>query len=709
MPLFLQCKGETYLGLDRGLLEERLSRGDYDFFNRVDPQHPPGPEILAFAPGAGYFLGLAALDHGRADLAAHFLGLEADRGQAPYLHWAAEELFTLLNKQDKYDQTLARAAAYLKRYPDTPVKDRVRFLIIEAEYWRKNDKTVLELLDRYFPGGPAALQAVDPELVLFRTVAATRLALPGWEAQVRNFYAILRASSLHQRLSSYFRIEKEKLAAFTDFDRRCFAAKTLLADGRSREAADAYEAILPRLPAAALAAGVWTADYTAAALAEQPATRRGDQLAALSHRLKGEAGTALLEAAGRIYLAAGNNSKSRSTNELVVNRSADSSRKKRAVYRLLKTGLDMGGRTALALFRQYGPRITDPEYFDDVCDGLVSLLVRERRFKAVVETALSPPSWWPRSEKSQLVYTAARLLMTGLADAPDKEKKITALLRAAGNENGRGYYTFMSAYLLKHTDAIEAFFRQAPEDKPERPAAWREDELRLDGLFFFGLYGRALGRLPAARKNVKTATVAYWVGDLNARRRWYEAIQLAGLLRSRDPAAFTRRDFGAYYPRAFADLIPAAATAYGLDEHLFFALVRQESAFNPGIRSSAGAVGLTQLMPDTGEWLAGLLKTKNPNLTDPATSVRFGAYYLDFLKKRLDTLPFILAGYNGGPTNARRWRREYGDLPPDLAVEALDFSETRDFIKSIFSAHVIYDLMYKNTGIAASAALFYNL
>jgi soluble lytic murein transglycosylase-like protein len=712
------CKGEMYLGLDRDRFAEKLAQGDYSFFDKLDPKRLPGGEIFSYAPGAGYFLGLAAQDRGRPDLAAHFLGLEADAGAAPggatpgagiqYAPWAVRELLEVLNSSDRYAETRSRAAAWLAAYPDSPVNDRVRFREIEAAYWQKDDAAVLEKIDAYFSGGAAALTAIDPELLLFKTVSSTRLGKAGWEDMIRDFFESLRASSLHQRLYSYLEIEKEKLASFTAFERELFKAKALSGDGRQRAAALAFEPLLPKLAPAVLARGVYTADFAAAVAAEQPSSRQADILSGLAGRLKGEERAVLLEAAGRIHLLAKNNIKSKITNEAAFRASGDPLRRKRVLHRLLTSGVELGADTTLALLKEYGARIDDPGYFDDVFDAFVNRLVRERRYQTLVELAQATPAFWPATEKNQLAYVGARILMTGLADAPKKESLIKTCLTTAGQGNVRGYYSFLSAFFLSDTARVESFFKAAPGPAAAKPEKLSEQELLLDGLFQFGLYRRALGGIAIAKHEVNNQTIAWWAESLAARNRPYEAIQLVSLLRSRDPAALTRRDYTAYYPRAFASLIAPAAAEYGIDESLYFSLIRQESAFHSGIGSSAGAVGLTQLMPDTGRWLAGLLKVENADLTDPATSVRFGAYYLDFLHKRLDTLPFILAGYNGGPTNARRWKLRYDQLPPDLAVEALDFTETRDFIKSIFSARVIYGLMYGDTGIRDGARLFYN-
>ena len=108
----------------------------------------------------------------------------------------------------------------------------------------------------------------------------------------------------------------------------------------------------------------------------------------------------------------------------------------------------------------------------------------------------------------------------------------------------------------------------------------------------------------------------------------------------------------------------AAAARAGLDPRLFLALINQESRFNPGAVSPAGAIGLTQLMPGTAADL-------NVDPRDPWQNLAGGARYL---RQQLDTFgdpALALAAYNAGPGAVRR----YGGVPP--------YAETQNYVKAI--------------------------
>jgi soluble lytic murein transglycosylase len=163
------------------------------------------------------------------------------------------------------------------------------------------------------------------------------------------------------------------------------------------------------------------------------------------------------------------------------------------------------------------------------------------------------------------------------------------------------------------------------------------------------------------------------------------------------PMHFNRIRFGTYY----SDLIIPAAQKYDIHPFLFLSVMRQESFFESFIGSVAGARGLMQFMPATGQERAERLGWP-PNYTQddlyrPIVSITFGANYLDFTRSYLDgDLYGALAGYNGGPGNARAWKNQVPD-DPDLYLEVIRFEETRRYIRAIYEMFSIYSRLYART------------
>lgn len=148
-------------------------------------------------------------------------------------------------------------------------------------------------------------------------------------------------------------------------------------------------------------------------------------------------------------------------------------------------------------------------------------------------------------------------------------------------------------------------------------------------------------------------------------------------------------------PRAYRELVERVAREQDLDPNLLFAVMRVESVYDQRIVSTAGAVGLMQIMPRTGRLIARQLGVENfdtTDLLDPETNVRFAAWYLSSLIERFDgRLPLAIASYNGGPHNVRVWIRERGTaMPLDAFLEHIPFSQTHRYVRRVLTHYEAY-------------------
>lgn len=170
-------------------------------------------------------------------------------------------------------------------------------------------------------------------------------------------------------------------------------------------------------------------------------------------------------------------------------------------------------------------------------------------------------------------------------------------------------------------------------------------------------------------------------------------MNLAGLSVSAAPRFIARLAYPVYY----ADLVSAEASSYEYDPLLQFALIREESLFENFATSAAGAQGLSQLLPETGAYIAQQLNHPGYKTTDlyrPAVGIAFGAYYLD---QQLDTfggnVGAALAAYNAGPGHAARWHGR-GSEDFDTFLETVDFAETQRYLEQIYNTYSIYRFLY---------------
>ncbi len=148
-------------------------------------------------------------------------------------------------------------------------------------------------------------------------------------------------------------------------------------------------------------------------------------------------------------------------------------------------------------------------------------------------------------------------------------------------------------------------------------------------------------------------------------------------------------------PRAYEWLVVPAANRYGLDPNLLLAVMRVESAFQKHIVSYAGAVGLMQIMPRTGQLIAHALDRDDftpADLLDPKLNLEFAAWYLASLIRRFDGhLPLAVAAYNGGPHNVRRWIQENAENTPlDVLLERIPFTQTHRYVRKVLVYYQAY-------------------
>ncbi|HXF78781.1 MAG TPA: transglycosylase SLT domain-containing protein [Usitatibacter sp.] len=146
-------------------------------------------------------------------------------------------------------------------------------------------------------------------------------------------------------------------------------------------------------------------------------------------------------------------------------------------------------------------------------------------------------------------------------------------------------------------------------------------------------------------------------------------------------------DLAQRFPTLHREALAAAAKQNDLDEALVYGIIRQESRFNTDARSSAGAMGLMQLMPSTARWVARQTDVKpfrTDMLASPETNVQMGTYYLRRVMNALGHPILATAAYNAGPGRARRWLDER-PLEGAIYTETIPFNETREYVKKVFT------------------------
>ena len=142
------------------------------------------------------------------------------------------------------------------------------------------------------------------------------------------------------------------------------------------------------------------------------------------------------------------------------------------------------------------------------------------------------------------------------------------------------------------------------------------------------------------------------------------------------------------YPLRYEQIVVGHAENYELEPQLVAAVIYQESKFDADAVSASGAVGLKQLLPETGQGIAdrtGGENWKPEDLKNPELNIRYGSWYLRHLIDKYGNVELALAAYNAGQTNVDRWREEGGGIR---------FAETRHYVERVQQLKEIYARAY---------------
>ena len=155
------------------------------------------------------------------------------------------------------------------------------------------------------------------------------------------------------------------------------------------------------------------------------------------------------------------------------------------------------------------------------------------------------------------------------------------------------------------------------------------------------------------------------------------------------------RDLSLMYPIAFEQTLGPQTAQLKLDRSWVYGLIRAESVFKPNAVSHVGALGLMQLMPSTGMDVAsrlGLNLLQPKLLLEPATNLTVGSTYLrDMLDRFGGSEPLATAAYNAGVTRVASWLPQHGEMPADVWVDSIPYTETRNYVHRVLGHTVIFD------------------
>ncbi len=153
-------------------------------------------------------------------------------------------------------------------------------------------------------------------------------------------------------------------------------------------------------------------------------------------------------------------------------------------------------------------------------------------------------------------------------------------------------------------------------------------------------------------------------------------------------------DLALRFPVKYLDAVQHNASRQAIDAALILGIIRQESMLDENARSAVGALGLMQIMPNTGKQMAHQLKETwqlESSLFHPSTNIKYGSYYYKQLLLRFGGhFALAMAAYNAGPNRVIKWLPTDRTMPADIWIEIIPYKETRKYVASVLSYTTIY-------------------
>ncbi len=150
------------------------------------------------------------------------------------------------------------------------------------------------------------------------------------------------------------------------------------------------------------------------------------------------------------------------------------------------------------------------------------------------------------------------------------------------------------------------------------------------------------------------------------------------------------------YPIKYAEYVEKYSREYGIEKNLLYAVIKTESSFNPEAVSRANAAGLTQITPETLEWLQMKLgeEDKKIDLHDPETSIKYGAFFLSYLLEEFECRDTAIAAYHAGRGRVNGWLKDKSLSPDGISLTEIPVSETAHYVKKVNKALNAYNKLY---------------
>ena len=747
--LNVACAGEGQLwGMDVGEFTGKLS--DHEFLTNLSPDRQEISAVIQHIPGAGWYLG-QILSEGRPDLAIIFFETQYNFNDSVYSRLSLEALLRLRSTLNQHREIVNLTGRLLSASEPDPVNEswfythRLESLIQLGE----SDRAFRELT-RLINENPELFTspALPHGLLYYRALTASLAAEPADLDRHILPYAIVSNArfghrEVHNALVERFGDEVRQLKVYPWLE-----TKVLLMDGEYHPSLDialellaepeeSFFMLMGHRPEEGLALDLFRSIMASGRIEEglslfsqliagiSPGTRNGQVSEARFLEYSGQ-----FLAEGRRYTEAAasfekaflilqdlweRNSEADSIGQEML--AALSRRREQLLWRWVSALMDDPSLSSVSDMYRSLSLVRNPDYFHDISDEYISRLLRSRDWSTLnsfIRTAgvkLSP----------QLAISTLSILKT-LAEKNVHRLSSRNIDRELSRYQLPGSLLNQALLLSEpgvNANTLDELFLQGrfisySISGLEAPPPAQDETLKftqvLQGFGLFGLYRSAaeyLGGL-APGYVADPAILLEMVNEAYNAEDWYGALSILETAISRSyryregPGELIAAAGGLeellrlLYPRAWLRQAENFALEYDINPYFFISLMREESRFNPRAGSSAGALGLGQIIPQTAEDIARRMRLDNYDLFDPEDNMKMSLNYLSYLSSRFSTIWEILAAYNAGQGRVDRWNRELpsAQLPGFVFLSHVPFAETRLYMRRVINSFMIYDYLY---------------
>ncbi|NOT46337.1 MAG: transglycosylase SLT domain-containing protein [Acidobacteria bacterium] len=337
------------------------------------------------------------------------------------------------------------------------------------------------------------------------------------------------------------------------------------------------------------------------------------------------------------------------------------------------------------------------EYYGGRATDRLILLLKDETAKSAItskfETLTNMSGSKDQDANRKNLQSALRLT----DDREQREKLINSL---------RKLYAALPAYRkLPDFKATEAGRRELLKQKPAASAQSTHRTI-ADELLFLGLFDEAAPEYDASFPNIAAASgdvdntkaVLYKRGDRAYKTVAFIEPQWRNVPPDYQVELIPGDAIELLYPAPYKDLFGKYSPPRNVDPRFLLSLIRQESRYQPDVKSYAAARGLMQFISTTSSKIASALGRADfyqDELYDPSVAILFGSQYTSDLFKLFPNQPeAVAASYNGGEDSMKRWMKRSHSDQPDRYVPEIAFSQSKDYVYRVMANYRIYKMFY---------------